>query len=154
MSECSLAYYYMNFLRCGQKIAIWYYRDMEQTNLVAKEGWSWGAFAFHLPFLIAVKRYTLIWWYLLAIIPLVNIIFFIVFAIYLGLNGHRLAVSGGQFTNQSEYDGYFKGINHAGKVIFFAMVIVVVLVLVLITAAFIFGVMAPHANSFGPGRYR
>ena len=98
------------------------------TNaLVPKEGWSWGGMMFNAAFLIGAKRYQLLWWCLLAIVPIVNVIFWIVFVIYLGVRGHKIAAEGTQFANQSEYDGYVKGQDHAGKVFFFVFVVVAVI---------------------------
>lgn len=99
---------------------------MEQTNvtIVPKQGWSWGGFMFNAAFLIGVKRYKFLWWFILGFIPFVNIIFWIVMVIYLGIKGHELAARGTQFANQSEYDGYVKGQDHAGKVFFFLFLII------------------------------
>ena len=122
---------------------------MEQMDnvIVPKQGWSWGAFMFNAGFLVGAKRYKLLWWFLLLMIPLVNFIFIIVFLIYLGNNGHRLAAEGKQFANQSEYDGYVKGLDHAGKVLFFAMLIFLGLMIVLTIVGFslvaIFASMKP-----------
>ena len=111
---------------------------MEQTNsaVVPKQGWSWGALMFNAAFLIGAKRYQLLLWYLLMLIPIVNLIFAIVFAIYLGVKGHMIAAGGTQFANQSEYDGYVKGLDHAGKVVFFATLIFIGLSLVLAIVGF------------------
>lgn len=120
---------------------------MEQTDIKAKEGWSWGAFAFHIPFLIGIKRYAMIWWYLLALIPLVNIVFLVAFSIYLGLNGYKLAVEGKQFSNQDEYNGYFKGMDHAGKVIVFAALVAIAALLIFLIGVCILGFMIPHVDT-------
>ncbi len=82
---------------------------------------------FNAAFLIGAKRYQLLWWCLLAIVPIVNVVFWIVFVIYLGVRGHKIAAEGTQFANQSEYDGYVKGQDHAGKVFFFVFVVVAVI---------------------------
>ena len=82
-------------------------------------------------FLIGAKRYKYLWWYLLAVIPLVNIVFFVAFFIYTGVKGHEIAARGTQFANQSEYDGFVKGLDHAGKVLFWVVVILFVLWLIL-----------------------
>lgn len=119
---------------------------MEQTNngIVPKEGWSWGAGMFNIAFLVGVKRYKLIWWIILAVIPLVNIIFWIAFFIYLGINGHRIAATGTQFANQSEYDGYIKAQDHAGKIFFFVFLIFAVIAIIGLVAAISLGVYGPH----------
>jgi hypothetical protein len=121
---------------------------MDQTisnGIMPKEGWSWGALVFNFYFLIAIKKYKLLWWYLLAFIPLVNIIFFIAFAIYLGMKGHELGVTGGQFANQSEYDGYMKGTDHAGKIVFFVAIICLIIFIILFIALMLLGLLGPHA---------
>ncbi len=113
------------------------------------KGWSWGAFMFHLPFLIAVKRYALLWWYFLILVPGVNLVFVVVFAVCLGLNGRALGAGGGQFANQAEYEGYFKGIDHAGKVMFFAMVFLAACALVLVIGGMSFAAFfGTHARAF------
>ncbi len=117
--------------------------------IVPKEGWSWGAFIFHLPFLIAVKRYALMWWYLLALVPGVNLIFIIAFAIYLGTTGHRLGAEGGQFSSQAEYEGYFKGVDHAGKIIFFATVFLAACAIIIVIGGMSFAAFfGTHAQAF------
>jgi hypothetical protein len=102
---------------------------MEETKkeIVAAPGWSWGAFLFGAAFLVAIKQYKMLWWDLLWIVPLVNIIFGIVFATYLGVNGHKLAARSRHFENQHEYHGFMKATDHAGKVLFFAVVVLLVI---------------------------
>jgi hypothetical protein len=114
---------------------------MEQTNngIVPKGGWSWGAFMLNVYFLIGAKRYKFLWWFLLALIPIVNIIFIIIFVIYLGVNGHKIAAGGTQFSNQSEYDGYVKGLDHAGKIMFFVVLALVVIGIIFFIAGISFG---------------
>ena len=89
----------------------------ESKKIIAKEGWSWGAFLFAAPFLVGIKKYKMLWWYLLAFVPLVNIAFFIAFMVYLGMKGYDLAAKSPQFSYQAEYDGFFKVFDHAGKVL-------------------------------------
>lgn len=130
---------------------------MDQTNngIVPKQGWSWGAFALNAYFLIAVKRYKFLWWFLLAVIPFVNIVFWIVFLIYLGIKGHEIGAGGTQFANQSEYDGYMKGTDHAGKVAFFiglaAAVLAIIFVIVGISLGGFHGMNSTTPT--GPGGY-
>lgn len=98
-------------------------------------------------FLIGAKRYVYLWWFLLAFIPVLNIIFWIAMFIYLGVNGHAIAASGTQFANQSEYDGYIKGTDHAGKIVFFIVIAILVIVLIAFIAGFsLFGWAGMHAN--------
>lgn len=130
---------------------------MEQNTqnagaVVAKQGWSWGGFAWGPGILLASKRYHYLWWYLLAIIPFVNIVFFIVFAIYLGVNGHKITAGGTQFSNQSEYDGFTKGTDHAGKILFIVGVVLLaiwLIVFVLLGASFLG--MSAHTTTYMPG---
>lgn len=86
---------------------------------------------FNAAFLIGAKRYKLLWWFILALVPLANIVFWIVMIIYLGMKGHELAAGGTQFANQSEYDGYVKGQDHAGKIFFFLFLVLAVVGIVL-----------------------
>jgi predicted PurR-regulated permease PerM len=120
---------------------------MEHNDkIVPKAGWSWGGLMFNVAFLVGAKRYKLLWWYLLGLVPFVNVIFGLVFAIYLGANGHKIAAEGTQFANQSEYDGYTKGLDHAGKVFFFAALIILALVVALfVTIGIGFGLSALHS---------
>ncbi len=102
------------------------------TSAVAPDkGWSWGAFMFGIPFLIAIKKYKMLWWFLLSLVPIVNVIFYIVFAIYLGLHGHELAAKSAHFGNEHEYNGFMKGIDHAGRILFFIVLIGIVVIGVL-----------------------
>ncbi len=109
---------------------------MEENNkhVVASAGWSWGAFLFALPFLVGIKKYKLLWWYLLALIPFVNIVFFIVFMVYLGVRGHDLAAKSPQFSHQTEYDGFFRVFDHAGKVLVVVAVIILLIFAILSVA--------------------
>ena len=93
------------------------------NGIVPQAGWSWGGFMANAVLLIGAKCYKYLWWYLFAIIPFVNIVFFIVFYVYTGVKGHEIAARGTQFANQSEYDGFIRGIDHAGKVLFWVFII-------------------------------
>jgi hypothetical protein len=117
------------------------------TGIVPKQGWSWGAFMLNFQFLIAIKKYKMLWWYLLSFIPFLNIVFFAVFAIYLGVKGHILGTTGGQFASQAEYDGFMKGTDHAGKVVFIVFLIVLILGITLAIAGFSLGFFLPHMST-------
>lgn len=93
-----------------------------RETIVSDEGWSWGAFMFDVPFLIAIKKYKMLWWFLLALIPFVNAAFYIIFKIYMGSHGRALAAQSSHFTNQHEYNGFMKAMDHAGKVLFFIFI--------------------------------
>jgi hypothetical protein len=118
-----------------------------QTGIIPKQGWSWGAFMLNFQFLIAIKKYKMLWWYLLALIPFLNIIFFAVFAIYLGVKGHELGTTGGQFASQAEYDGYMKATDHASKVMFIVFLIAIILGIILAIAGFSLGFLIPHMST-------
>ena len=94
------------------------------TSAVAPDkGWSWGAFMFGIPFLIAIKQYKMLWWFLLSLVPIVNVVFYVVFAIYMGLHGHELAAKSTHFGNEHEYRGFIKAIDHSGRILFFVVLI-------------------------------
>lgn len=95
----------------------------------SNEGWSWGAFMFDPVFLIAIKKYKMLWWYLLMFVPFVNLIFFIAFKIYLGIKGKAIA-STGVYLNEGERGGFMKGLDHAGKISFFAWLIITALMMI------------------------
>ena len=116
---------------------------------MAKQGWSWGAFLFNASFLIGVKRYKMLWWYLLALIPFVNFIFLLAYSIYLGVKGHEIGANGAQFANQSEYDGFMKGVDHAGKIMFFVSLAIGVVVGIIFIALIASGVSFMHGNMQG-----
>ena len=103
---------------------------MEQTttpqmpsNTMAKNDWSWGAVMLDVPFLIAIKKYTWLFWYLLAFVPFVNLVFFTGFKIYMGMKGKALLKESTQFANEDERNGFIKALDHAGKILFFAGII-------------------------------
>ncbi|MCL4403910.1 hypothetical protein M1432_00985 [Patescibacteria group bacterium] len=103
---------------------------MEENNkgkIAAAAGWSWGAFLLNAPFLVGIKKYKMLWWYILAFVPFVNVIFWIVFMIYLGVKGHELGATSPQFASQAEYDGFFKALDHAGKILFFVAIALLVI---------------------------
>lgn len=123
---------------------------MDQTmpnGITPKAGWSWGGFMFHFYFLIAVKKYQLLWWYLLALVPFLNVIFLLASSIYLGTKGHEIGATGTQFANQSEYDGYMKGTDHAGKIGFFITIGIAVIAIIVLIVAIAFGLHAPHTDT-------
>lgn len=124
---------------------------MEQSTsaITPKQGWSWGGFAFNAAFLIGAKRYKLLWWFLLALIPIVNVVFWIVMVIYLGMNGYKIAAEGTQFANQSEYDGYMKGLDHSGRICFFAFLIIAVLAIIFAITIIAVGVHSSPMVQYG-----
>lgn len=92
-------------------------------------GWSWGAFFLGPLFLIAIKKYSWLWFYLVAFIPFVGMVFVLGFMIYLGMKGRQLAQVSPMFSNRDEYIGYMKANDHGAKVvaiIYLVFIIVVV----------------------------
>jgi len=126
---------------------------METTNvaIAPKQGWSWGGFMFNATFLVGVKRYNLLWWFVLAFVPFVNFIFWIAMLIYLGVKGHEIAAGGTQFANQSEYDGYVKAQDHAGKIFFFFFL--VLFVIGIVGAIVGFSLLSFGTHSLAPMQY-
>lgn len=104
----------------------------ERNGLI---GWSWGAFMFDIPFLVGIKKYTYLFWYLLALVPFVNVIFFIVFKIYMGAKGRALAAVSPQFENETEFRGFMKAFDHAGKILF-TVTVAIIAILLLVLAFF------------------
>lgn len=109
----------------------------EEERKVAEEekngliGWSWGAFMLELPFLIAIKRYMMLFWYLLLLIPFVNVVFIVAFKIYMGVKGRAMAATSTQFGNESEFRGFMNGFDHAGKILFIVVVVALAITLLL-----------------------
>lgn len=83
-------------------------------------------------FAIGLRKY----WYLLLIlvgmIPLVGGLASIGAMIFFGIKGREMAAASSVFTNRDQYIGFMKGIDHAGKVIFYATLIFIVLMLALV----------------------
>jgi hypothetical protein len=129
---------------------------MDQVNngITSKQGWSWGGAVFSPYFIVGAKRTQLLWWYLFAFVPFLNIIFWIVVFFYFGTNGHEVAAKGTQFANQSEYDGYVKGLDYAGKIFFWIILAIIVLV-GLLWIAFVLPIVlgAVHSGGFGNGQF-
>lgn len=84
--------------------------------------WSWGAFMLDVPFLVAIQKYVYLLVYLLMLIPFVNFIIYIGFKIYLGLKGREMAQDSPAFDSKEEREGFFKGFDWAGKVLFFVTI--------------------------------
>ncbi len=95
-------------------------------------------------FLIAIRRYAYLWLYLLPgalmlgtgilrsiyvalLIIGIGALSFFVIPIYLGMKGRTLAAASRAFSNRDQYVGFMKGIDHAGKVLFFAFIVIMLL---------------------------
>ena len=86
-------------------------------------GWSWGGFMFSPPVIFASRRYIWLLLYLLMIIPFINIIGWLIPMIVLGIKGRDLIMTSHTFANQDEARGFMKGIDHAGKIMFWITLI-------------------------------
>jgi hypothetical protein len=112
----------------------------------ARPGWSWGGFMFNFIFIIAIRRYWYLLLVLLALIPpllvglssfsvpyhmiwiilLAPVLSFLIILgvmVFFGIKGRVLAAKSSTFANRDQYIGFMKGIDHAGKVLFFTYVV-------------------------------
>lgn len=87
---------------------------------------------FDAAFLIAVRKYVYLLVYLLMLIPVLNFFIYIAFKIYLGVKGHELARDSETFDSAAERTGFLKGIDWAGKVMFFVLLAIFALSLILV----------------------
>jgi hypothetical protein len=106
---------------------------------------------FDAAFLIAIKKYQWLFWYLLYLVPFVNFVFMIVFKIYLGVKGRTIAATSTYFQDERELRGFMKGIDHAGKVLFFIMLAVLVIWLVLVALFGAASIALPGLGNFNFG---
>ena len=67
-------------------------------SLIASFQWHWGGFL--LPFFWGLSHKQL--WVLLMLIPFLGILIELVFSIYFGINGHRIAWDSGRFSSEDE----------------------------------------------------
>ena len=103
-----------------------------QTSVPAtKTGWSWGGFMFTVVVMLASKRYVYLLLYLLMFIPIVNLIAIIGIMIWMGVKARSLVMASPAFTNHDEAVGFMKGIDHAGKIMLFILIILIVLGIIL-----------------------
>lgn len=98
------------------------------NGITPKQGWSWGGAVFSPYFITGAGRFKLLWWYLFALVPFLNAIFWIVVFFYFGLNGHAVAAKGSTFATQGEYDGYVNGLDRAGRIFFWIFLVLIILV--------------------------
>lgn len=91
----------------------------DNTASSATTSWSWGAFMFDAPFLIATRKYKYLWFYLLLLVPILNFFAIAAIKIYLGIKGAEIARTSSTFDSEAEYNGFMKGFDWAGKVSFF-----------------------------------
>lgn len=119
-------------------------------GIVAKQGWSWGGAVFSPYFIVGARRHALLWWYLFAFVPFLNIVFWVAVFFYFGSKGHQVAANGAQFANQSEYDGYVKGLDHAGKIFFWIFIALMICVALWVVAFFGAYVSRIHQANLNP----
>lgn len=86
---------------------------------------------FDAPFLIAIRKYNYLWFYLLFLIPLLNLFAILGIKIYLGIKGAEIARTSTTFASEEEYNGFMKGLDWAGKVLFFVGLAIFALSLIL-----------------------
>jgi hypothetical protein len=102
-------------------------------------GWSWGAFALNWMFVIATRNYVYLFLLLLMLVPFVNFLVMIGFAIYMGINGREMARKSKTFANHEQYLGFMKGLDHVSKVVAYFYVVLlglfIVGIIVVITLA-------------------
>ena len=98
---------------------------MENNVPTRHSGWSWGGFMFSPAVIFASRRYVWLLLYLLMIIPLINIIGWLIPMIVLGIKGRDLIMASHTFANQDEAPGFMKGIDHAGKIVFWITLILI-----------------------------
>lgn len=119
-----------------------------EDSKYSNPGWSWGGFMQWTIFAIGLRKY----WYLLLIligmVPFVGGLISIGVMIYFGIKGREMAAASSVFANKEQYIGFMKGIDHAGKVMFFVSLIFLALVVaIVITFASLFsGAMSPYGN--------
>jgi hypothetical protein len=106
-------------------------KQADQAAAPSGTEWSWGAFMFDPAFLIAIQKYAYLLVYLLMLIPILNFIVWIGLKIYLGLKGREMARDSATFASAEEREGFFKGFDRAGKVLFFVSLAFFVLSLLL-----------------------
>lgn len=91
----------------------------------SQPGWSWGAFMLGPYFLIGVRSYAYLWAYLLVLVPFVGPLLLLGFGIYLGMKGREMAAVSTTFHNKEQYIGFMRGVDHAGKIMFFVALVMV-----------------------------
>jgi glycopeptide antibiotics resistance protein len=96
-----------------------------------KPGWSWGGFMEAPILLIASRRYVYLLLYVLLFVPFVNVFAWLGISVFFGLKGREIAAESKTFTSREQYVGFMKGIDHAGKMLFYATLIVAVIAIVL-----------------------
>ncbi|MBP9749118.1 MAG: hypothetical protein KBD21_00035 [Candidatus Pacebacteria bacterium] len=96
----------------------------DEERQYGRPGWSWGGFMFHVYFAACVRRYGYLAWLVVFLIPLLSIPVVLGLMFYFGVKGREIAASSPLFKNKQQYIGFMKGIDRAGKVLFFLMFVV------------------------------
>ncbi len=115
---------------------------MENSTVSKQGGWSWGGFMFSPVVILGSKRYVYLLLYLLGIIPLVGPLLWIAVMIFMGVKGRALVMASGVFSDE-EARGFMKGIDHAGKIMFWIMIVLVIVGIIfgLVAGASLFGLL-------------
>ena len=111
--------------------------------------WSWGGLMFEQILIIASKRYWYLLLYLLMFIPLVNIIAIAAIKLYFGYKGRSFVKASNAFSNEDEYRGFMKGVDHAGKIVFYIALVILVIALVGVAIAGV-AFFSKFGGGFGP----
>lgn len=112
-------------------------------------GWSWGAFMLGPTFLIAVKKYVYLLFYLVYFIPFLNVFALLGIAIFLGIKGRELTYASSMFEKQDEANGFIKAVDHAGKIMFVVSIIFFIIMIIF----FIIGFSSIFSNLPGMGNH-
>ncbi len=96
-----------------------------QPIVAARSNWSWGGFMFDPVIILGTRNYMMLFFYLLAFVPFVNLIFWLVWKIYMGLNAHRIVNESSAFANQDERNGFMRGLDHAGWIMFIVSLVAI-----------------------------
>jgi len=114
--------------------------------------WSWAGFMFDPIVIVGTRNYKMLFWYLLMLIPFVNIIFLIVFKVYMGMHARMVVSESKAFANKDEAAGFQKALDHAG-LIFFYVAIAFFVVWVLLFGTVIFSTIFSGGMMMRGGDY-
>lgn len=110
--------------------------------------WSWGGFMFDPVVMVATKNYTYLLLYILCAIPIINLFAMIGIKIYMGLKAHEMIATSHAFANKDEAAGFARGLDHAGKIFFYASLVILGLLLVGLMVALGLGFNALSRHDF------
>lgn len=109
---------------------------VKTTDTYDDSGWSWGGCMLNWTFVLAIKKYKLLFLMLLLFVPVVNAFVGIGVPIFLGLKGREYARESGMFANKDQYLGFMKAVDHAGKILFYVVLAIFVGGLLLMLTVF------------------